>query len=457
LIELLLYLVKRWLKFSPESEFINFILNPKENITLKQVYRLWLPLAGSWFLMGTETPTLSAFVARMALPEINLAAWGSLVYPISLAIEGPIIMLLAASTALASDKNAYNKLFKYMWIMSGVLSLIHVLVAFTPIFNWVASELLQVPAELHEPGRIGLQIMTPWTVMIAWRRLNQGVMIKYGNSRAVAMGTAIRLTSLLTILTIGKQFTELSGVIVGSAAVAISVTMEALYAHNAVQNILRNTIPKSSDGNPITRKSFISFYLPLAMTPLLALLIHPAGAAGMSRMPNPLLSLAAWPVVYGLIFLTRGVGFAFNEVVVSLAGKPGGMDQLRRFARILALATMSVMAVVAFTPLGKIWFRDISGLSAELTHLSSVTIMFAILMPGYQVYQSWYGGLLVHNHRTRGISEAVIVYVSLALTGLWLGSQYSTVPGIYWTINVFVISGLCQTFFLRYRYKRISI
>ena len=46
--------------------------------------------------------------------------------------------------------------------------------------------------------------------------------------------------------------------------------------------------------------------------------------------------------------------------------------------------------------------------------------MFAILMPGYQVYQSWYGGMLVHHHKTRGISEAVLVYVSMALFGLWL-------------------------------------
>ena len=432
-------------------------MNQENNVTLKQVFRLWLPLAGSWFLMGTETPTLTAFVARMALPEINLAAWGSLVYPISLAIEGPIIMLLAASTALAVDKHAYNKLFKYMLVMSVVLTTLHVLVAFTPIFNVVAEGLLQVPSELHEPGRIGLQIMTPWTLMIAWRRLNQGVMIKYGNSRAVAIGTAIRLTSLVIILTVGKLFTEFSGVVVGSAAVAISVTMEALYAHGAVQNILHNTLPESSDGNPITRDSFIRFYLPLAMTPLLTLLIHPAGSAGMSRMPEALASLAAWPVVYGLVFLTRGVGFAFNEVVVSLAGKSGGMVQLQRFARILALTTMGVLAIIAFTPLGEIWFRGVSGLSPELTHLSSITIMFAILMPGYQVYQSWYGGLLVHHHRTRGISEAVIVYVGLALTGLWLGAQFAAIPGIYWTINVFVISGLFQTFFLRYRYKGISI
>lgn len=407
--------------------------------------------------MGIESPTLTAFVARMAMPEINLAAWGSIIYPISLAVEGPIIMLLAASTALATDKKTYGKLFNYMIVMSLVLTTIHVLIAFTPLFYVVVSGLLNVPEPLLEPGRIGLQIMTPWTFMIAWRRLNQGVMIKYGNSRAVAYGTVIRLVTLVSILFLGITYTDWSGAKVGSVAVAISVSMEALFAHFTVQNILNKILPPSSEAKPITLNSFTHFYLPLAMTPLMTLLIHPAGAAGMSRMPDTLASLASWPVVYGLIFLTRGLGFAFNEVVVSMAGRPSGKIQLQRFARMLALATMAILAVVALTPLGEIWFSGVSGLSSELTHLSSVTVMFAILMPGYQVYQSWYGGMLVHHHKTRGISEAVLVYVSMALFGLWLGTKLATFPGIYWTINVFVISGLCQTFFLRYRYRRIKL
>ena len=74
-------------------------------VTLNEVFRLWLPLAGSWLLMGIESPMLAAFVARMTAPEITLATWGSLVYPISLVVEGPIIMLLTASTALANLKH----------------------------------------------------------------------------------------------------------------------------------------------------------------------------------------------------------------------------------------------------------------------------------------------------------------------------------------------------------------
>jgi len=282
-------------------------------------------------------------------------------------------------------------------------------------------------------------------------------MIKYGNSKSVAIGTFIRLVALVFVLSYGKWFTSLSGIVVGSSAVAIAVTMEALYAHAAVQKILNKKLPASSNHQKITRQSFTKFYLPLAITPLTTLLIHPIGAAGMSRMPEALSSLASWPVVYGLIFLTRSMGFAFNEVVVALLGKPEGKRQLFRFTQILAFSTIGLLGLIAFTPLGEIWFRDISGLSPKLAQLSSVAIMFAILMPGYQVYQSWYAGLLVHHHHTKGISEAVMIYGSLAILGFWIGTRVADVPAIYWAINVFVVAGICQTFFLRYRYKRISI
>lgn len=425
-------------------------------ISLKDVFQLWLPLAGSWLLMGVESPMLAAFVARMVSPEITLATWGSLVYPISLVVEGPIIMLLTASTALAKDLFAYQKLFKYMILMSLTLSLIHILIAFTPLFFFVAEDLMNVPKSLLLPGRIGLQIMTPWTLMIAWRRLNQGVMIRHGSSNMVAIGTFIRLASLVLVLSYGRWFTSFSGIIVGASAVAIAVTAEAIYAQVAVRRILKDMSHQSIESNQITRKSFMKFYLPLAITPLASLLIHPVGAAGMSRMPEALPSLAAWPVVYGLVFITRSLGFAFNEVVVALLPRPNGKLELLRFTRILAISTSAFLALLALTPLGSFWFLYVSGLSEELAYLSSVTLIFAILMPGYQAYQAWYSGLLINENKTSGISYAVLIYAIIAIIGLWIGAHRATFPGIYWAVNVFVFAGLSQTLYLRHSYKKIG-
>ena len=53
--------------------------------------------------MGIEMPMLAVAMTRMPGGDPHLAALGALVYPLSLLIEAPIIMLLAASTALCHD------------------------------------------------------------------------------------------------------------------------------------------------------------------------------------------------------------------------------------------------------------------------------------------------------------------------------------------------------------------
>ena len=153
-------------------------------------------------------------------------------------------------------------------------------------------------------------------------------------------------------------------------------------------------------------------------------------------MPDALPSLAAWPVVYGLVFITRSLGFAYNEVVVALLDKPNGKISLLKFTRILAVTTVSILAVLALSPLGYYWFESVSGLSKQLSQLSSTTLLFAILMPGYQVYQSWYSGLLVNQNHTQGISQAVVIYAVLAIIGLWIGTYIASFPGIYWAVRM---------------------
>ena len=80
-------------------------------------------------------------------------------------------------------------------------------------------------------------------------------------------------------------------------------------------------------------------------------------------MPRALISLAAWPVVTGLIFMLRSLGIAFNEVVVALLDEPGAAPALRRFTGILAAGTTLALVAIAATPVAPWWFSRVSALS----------------------------------------------------------------------------------------------
>ena len=107
----------------------------QEPLKMKNIFQAWWPLAFSYFVISIELAGVTAIVARFESPEINLAAYGSIVYPISVLIEGPIIMMLVASTTLCKDLTSYIKVRRYMFFMGFLLTAIHILVVFTPIFQ----------------------------------------------------------------------------------------------------------------------------------------------------------------------------------------------------------------------------------------------------------------------------------------------------------------------------------
>ena len=205
----------------------------------KLITQIWLPLAASWLLMGLERPIVTAFMARLEDPTINLAAYASAVFPLSLIIESPIIMLLAASTALSKNWTWYCFLRNFMvWLAAG-LTLIHGIVAFTPLFDFLVSTVLKIPEAIVEPARIGMMLMTPWTASIAIRRFYQGILIRNGQSHWVGVGTATRLIALCWGLLLGFAWESPSGIIIGTFAISLGVLTEAIFIRICAQPILQ--------------------------------------------------------------------------------------------------------------------------------------------------------------------------------------------------------------------------
>lgn len=405
--------------------------------------------------MGIELPMLSAVVARLQDPEIHLAAYGSVVHPLSMIIESPIIMLLAASTALSKDWVSYQKLRRFMMVSGAVLTLVHILVAFTPLSYFVIADLVGAPQEVVEPARIGLMIMTPWTWSIAYRRFNQGVLIRFGHSDKVGTGTLVRLAGNAIMLSIGYIVGTIPGTIVAASGVALGVVGEAAYAGYSVRPVLEKELKMAPPvAEPIHLRSFFAFYIPLAMTSLITLLANPIGSAAISRMPEALASLAVWTVVTSLVFIIRSAGTALNEVVVALLDEPFAVPNLRRFTYMLAGATTLLIMLIAGTPLSGLWFGQVMALDPELVGLASKSLWLALPTPAMTVFQSWFQGTMLNDRRTRGITESVIVYLVMTALVMAAGVIWGKAAGIYVGVAAMSIASIGQTIWLWIRSRK---
>ncbi|MCC6905253.1 MAG: hypothetical protein IT326_05365 [Anaerolineae bacterium] len=421
-------------------------------LTSARVLRTWWPLAASWGMMALESPAVSATIARLPHPEITLAAYGGVIWPVVNMIAAAIIMMLGASTSLNRDWESFLRFRRFMIRLSLLLTLAHVLIIATPLYYVVVRGILGVPQEIVEPGRIGLLIMTPWTWSLAFRRFHQGILIRFGRTRAVTIGTLIRLATILAGLAAGSLIGDLPGVIVGPTAVTIGVVVEALYSYFAARPVIRNEL-RNSPVHPQTLdfRAILKFYIPLALTGLIMLMVDPIASAGLSRMPDPIQSLAVWPVAGGVLFLLRSPGLAWNEVVISLMDAPGSLKVLRRLMITITLSVTAAFLLILVTPLAHLWLAYVTALPTGLVPLAKTALWLAFILPGLTVVLHWFQGIIVHSQRTRGVTEAVTISLVTYAGLLVLGVAWGKLAGVYVGWLAFTIAATAQTAWMAWR------
>ena len=361
--------------------------------------------------MSFEGPAISAVLARLPHPEVSLAAYGGLILPLCFVVEAPIVMLLSASTALSRDTQSYGLLRRFTHSVSACLTLLHVLIAFTPLYYLVARGLIGAPEDTVEPARLGLMLTVPWTWAIAYRRFNQGVLIRSGRSLSVGVGTLVRLGTELSVLGVGYAVGSISGAAVAALTLALGVTAEALYTAIRVRPARRQLSQPAEGSPPLTLRSLLAFYVPLSLTSMLLFLSNPIVSAGLSRMPGALQSLAVWPVAGAISFMIRSFGNGFSEVVIAVVERPGAIRQLRRFGVFVSLLGLGVFVVLAFPPLRHFWYETLLGLSPVLASLLPQHLWWLAPLPILATLQSYFQGAIVHGRRTSAITESVVIFL----------------------------------------------
>ncbi|HEX9595878.1 MAG TPA: hypothetical protein VF982_03280 [Anaerolineales bacterium] len=402
----------------------------KTSLTQKRILQLWLPLAASWLLMAFEMPYISAALARLSEAELMIASFG-LAASLSITIESPVISLLATSVALARSRQNYQMLRRFtLHLMIGT-TLLQFLIGWTPLFDLVVKDLLGAPAALHSPVRLGLQLMLPWSAAIAWRRFRQGILIRYGQGGKVGRGTILRLLSSAGSATILALFTPAPGIAVGALALSVGVVAEALYAQWTSAALVAEKFGKAQQSTQpeLSYKQLVNFHWPLATSNLLFLFTQPIIAAALARSAQPILNLAAWPVLNGLLFISRAPEMALPEVTIAVSEEKDSFVAIRRFSLAVGLTFCLLLALVSFTPLSEVYFRDLIGTSGELASIARNGARFALLMPLAMSFVTVSRGMLIARHTTRPQALAMLLELATLVLALVIGVGLQ-LPGI---------------------------
>ena len=424
----------------------------KQGDTIKQrdIFFFWLPLFASWLLMTAEGPIVSAAINRLPDEVIMLAAQG-IVVSLSVFIESPVINMLSTATALVEDHHSYRLVRKFAIHWAIALTIVAAALAFTPLFNLVVVSWLGAPLEVARWVRPGLKIMTLWSAAISWRRFLQGVLIHFGHTRAVGWGTAVRLLASGGTAIGLALWSGWPGVIIGASALMAGVISEATYATLAVRPLLRDQLhpeKPSAPGEPLTYSELFWFHLPLAGTAILALLAQPLVAFALARLDNPTRSLAAWPLVFQILLITRAAALALPETVIALTKGQHTYGPIRRFSLTLTGASLLGMALFVLSPLLPFYLFTVQDAEPAIASLARYGATLFLIYPALFVLLSWLRGLLISAHATTavnvGMAINLLVTTLILVAGVALELHGITVAAV--ALNVAQLAELAYLF-----------
>jgi hypothetical protein len=402
-------------------------MNQPKDLNLKEIFWFWLPLAASWGLMTLEGPTIQATISRLPEAKIMLAAAG-IVLSMEITFESPIIMLLATSTALAKTPQAYRMLSRFVLHLNILLTIIAGTVAFAnPVYNWLIPGVMGIPTPIAEAAQPAMQIMTLWSAAIGWRRFYQGILIRFGQTRQVGYGTAVRLTSVIIAAVLLATLTDWSGIVVGGCVWMVGVLSELMYSWWAVRPVIAAHLSgPDGDSPPLTYRRIVTYHAPLAATSLLSLLVQPLIGAGLARMAFPEDNLAAWPVIFSVLLFFRSMGMALPEVVIALLDSPQKLAPLRRFCMLVAGGASATLAVVTFTPLLTLYLLVVTSVPPALVDFILPGVFVGVLVPALQAIHSWQRGVLMTGNATGDVYWGMGLNLLVTSVGIGLGVYWQT-------------------------------
>lgn len=402
----------------------------KENISLLDLWKQFLPLSLSDVTMACGDPAITTTLAHLPSARENLAAIG-VAKSIAVFFESPIIMLLHASNALAASRKSRRALWRFTILAMVVLTTLLVTLSLPPVFRLVATYILGINSELAAQAGFVILLLALWPAAIAWRRYFQGLLIHYGYGHSVGRAGLMRLSFVVTILMFGYYF-KMNGTLLGPITLVGGVIAEALFVTVASNkyNVTKKTDPEIASSLPINLKGVWHFYWPLANSMVIvwggrALLI-----GVIARAVDGPIALAVWPAAWGIVLLIGNATRMIQQVIIK--NRKNVTDALLfQFTASVGISCSIILILLGTTSIGKSILGGFIGNDAVLLGGMIPVILICSLLPLLIAFQNATQGLLISEGKTLRVNVASLVgTVTLLLSaaiGVGLGFCGSTV------------------------------
>lgn len=392
-----------------------------EPATVASLLRQLVPISLSDVIMALGDPLQTTVLARLPEPRLSLAAMG-IVKAVAHFLESPIIMVLHASTALTGGAASRRSLWSFVWLLTLACSGAFLFLNAPGVYEYLMYRVFAATPQQAAVARPAMLWMVAWPAFIAWRRYFQGMMIRARQGKWLGWASVGRLTAFCSLLALGL-WEQGQGASIAARALIGGILVEAMLAQYFAHRCGAAAAPLEQDpALPQSVPAVARYYFPLASTMLVVWGGRALLVALVARAVDGPVALAAWPAAWGFCILVANSTRMVQQIIIAQARQlPAPL--LLRFAATAGLICSTVLAFLAFTPVGESLLLGLLGSQQSLYLAALPVIRLGCVLPLLVAGQNALQGFCLVSGKNWLIQRATMasLFVTLLTTAGLIG------------------------------------
>lgn len=314
--------------------------------SLPELLRFFTPLAVTWMLMMFTHTIISAGLARTINPTMAAAA-----YAIALGFgeifEAPLVMIRQTGIAFISGQESFQTVRQVtLATIVAFMAVVAAIAYIPPLTNFVFQDILGATGNLYAAALLGFRVTMFFPLVSGLRSLYQSIILVNRRTIYISIGVIARV-SFVALVVFGLVRTSLvPGVLIGAIAIVGAVITEAIPAHYFSKRL------QTEAGPPVAKRTVWRFYLPLIASSLFVSMGKPFINAGLTRVPQAAISLAAFNVASSLAGMLISPSHNIHQLTMVFGRSRQNLPLVRKFAIGFSLFATGLLLLVSFSPIG---------------------------------------------------------------------------------------------------------
>jgi len=246
------------------------------------------------------------------------------------------------------------------------------------------------------------------------RCIYQGVIMVRRRTTYISTGMFVRVGFMIMLIFAFTRFAWVTGPLVGAITLVGGILVEGTMAYFFGKRI----IPA---GDAVVASAAVwKFFLPLIASSLMVSMGKPFINAGLARLPDATVALAAFSVASSFAWVFISPTQNVHQLTMVFGRNSINLPLVKRFSVVFTICSSALLLLIAFTPVGRYILQELISVPVEMLQPTLVavrTLAFFPLIIGWQEYNT---GLLLLSQSTRlvGISKATNLLATIGFVVL---------------------------------------